>query len=61
MAVDDKAGKKTYGSMTREEYDSLRDPEVARMKKEIADDESEAQRQKRLYIAARAKERQQGK
>jgi len=51
--------KKIYKAMTAEEYHASRDPEVELIKAKIAAQESEAERQKREYIEARARERAQ--
>lgn len=55
------AGKKkptpSVVAMTREEYDLVRGEYIERIKKELAETESEAERQKRIYREERAKAR----
>ena len=43
-------------TITREEYDELRDAEVRLIREEMANSETEAQRQKREYIESRKRQ-----
>lgn len=47
-------------AMTPSAYAKVRDPYIEKLKKDIAEEETEAQRQKRLYIEENLRKRDEG-
>lgn len=47
-------------AMTPSAYSKVRDPYIEKLKKDIAEEETEAQRQKRLYIEENLRKRDEG-